>query len=150
MANTISGQIYYISPVQDIQTKSGSTIQKREVWLTPMYFDRYSGQPTLEDSAKSIKVEFGSERVSQLDSFNVGDQVTISFELRGYVYQKDGYDNCITSVEGRSIYGVRNAQPTQEAQQPQQQAQQPTYAQRQPAYENAQQQPLYGNQQQLF
>jgi len=163
MANTISGQLYYISPVQEIATRNGNTIQKREVWLTPMYFDRYSGQPTVGKPEESVKVEFSSERVASLDAFKQGDYVTISFDLRGRVYQKDGYDNCITSVDGRSIVAYKGAtqtahvEPTYQAQQQQQQApmqQQQAYAQQptaynQPAYQNPNQQPLYG-QQQMF
>lgn len=124
MANTISGKIYFLGETTPIVSKSGNTINKREMWLTPMYFDRYSGKPTVSDTSESVKIEFGGDRCAMLDSFKTGDEVTVIFDLRGRVYQKDGYDNCITSVDGRSVSLMAGQQTAQPVQQPVQQ--QPT------------------------
>lgn len=155
MANQISGRIYYISPVQEIQGRTGNIFKKCELWVTPCYFDRNSGEPTDGQVEETIKIDVTQERIAMLNTFAAGNDVTVSFDLRGRLYtDRENNTKCITSVEMRSIRAsVRSSVPEPIAQQPAQQPMQavapsaPQYPQAAPqygGYAQPTQQPLPG------
>lgn len=64
----ITGSIKLINPAQEIT----ATFKKRELVIT-----------TEEQYPQHIMVEFIQDKTSLLDSYNVGDKVTVSINLRG-------------------------------------------------------------------
>ena len=102
MANSVTGKITFISQIFSVETRNGS-FEKRELWLAPMYFDRDSGEPTASDAKQSISFEFTRSNVHLLDQFKVGEEIVVPFRLRGNVYEKDGANRCINTVEGIGV-----------------------------------------------
>lgn len=108
----VTGKITYISQTQEVQTRNGN-FNKRELWIAPMYFDRYTGEPTAVPNEQSISIEFGFDRCAMLDTFKLDDTVVVEYELRGRTFEKDGRSYCITSLDGRRVSAFRAPQTTQ-------------------------------------
>lgn len=104
MANTITGRIHKITPTKTIiSEKTGNTYYKREIILDASRFDQYTGEKKFDNFPM---LEFGGEEgCKQLDSYNVGDLVTISFDLNGREYndKQTGEVKYFTSVRGYKI-----------------------------------------------
>lgn len=138
MANQITGRVFSIGQTQSIQTKSGNPFTKREIVLDASKYDMYTGEKGFENYPM---FEFTGEKCKDLDGYQVGQVVTISFDIQGGFYDdKDGVKRNLTKVRGYKIEartGVQ-AQPQQQVQpqaapQPQYQAApQPQYPQQQP------------------
>jgi len=83
-----------IKVIQDTQTFD-SGFAKREFVITTE--DKYP---------QDIKLEFVNDRVSQLDKYDTGDQVTVAFDIRGNEYKDRYYVNLaawkISKAEGAS------------------------------------------------
>lgn len=138
MANQITGRVFSIGQTQSIQTKSGNPFTKREIVLDASKYDMYTGEKGFENYPM---FEFTGEKCKDLDGYQVGQVVTISFDLQGGFYDdKDGIKKNITKVRGYKIEARTSvqAQPQQQVQpqaapQPQYQAApQPQYPQQQP------------------
>lgn len=122
MANTITGKILRISPTVQIPSKDGSkTFPKREVVLDATRYDQYTGERGYDNFPA---FEFGGEKCAELDSYQQGQVVTISFDLQGRRWEKDGEVKYITTVRGYKIEAWRGQQqqPATGAAIPQQQA----------------------------
>ena len=78
MSNTITGKLKLI---QDTQTFD-SGFQKREFVVT-----------TAEQYPQDIKLEFVKDKCSVLDSYQIGQEVTVDFNLRGNEYNGKYYVN---------------------------------------------------------
>ena len=126
MANTITGRILAISPVQTIPSKDGSKqYTKRELILDATRFDPYTGERGYENTPS---FEFFGDKCAELDQYKAGQIVTISFDLQGNPYtNRDGQKKIITSVRPFKIELKQVAQ--QVPQQPQTQNMQPSYCQ---------------------
>lgn len=130
MANQITGRIEKIMPIQEIPSKNGGTpFYKREVVIDATRFDPYTGERGFDNFPC---IEFTGERCKDLDAYQEGQVVTVSFDLQGRKWVKDGVEKYITAVRGYKIE-LRQAtgqQPTQSAQplQPQQNQQPQQYA----------------------
>lgn len=97
MANQITGRLLAIGQTVQIPTKSGNTFNKREFLLDATTHDPY----TLERSPYEniLPLEVSEEKCAELDRFQVGDVVTISFSLQGRQWQtQDGETKRMTSV----------------------------------------------------
>mgnify|MGYP002621744277 CR=1 FL=1 len=104
MANQITGRIYWIGATETITGKSGKSINKRLMWLTPFYFDRYTGEPTAAGYDESIEINFSGERCAELDKYQAGQDIVVTFDIRGRVYQNAAGENRnATSVEGKFV-----------------------------------------------
>lgn len=99
MANQISGKVLIIDDVISIPTRSGNTFTKRQIVLDASHYDPMTGQKYENYPA----FDFVGNRVNELDSFKVGDLVTISFALNGRPFDKDGKTTYFTSVNGYKI-----------------------------------------------
>lgn len=130
--------MFSIGQTQSIQTKSGNPFTKREIVLDASKYDMYTGEKGFENYPM---FEFTGEKCKDLDGYQVGQVVTISFDLQGGFYDdKDGVKKNITKVRGYKIEARTSvqAQPQQQVQpqaapQPQYQAApQPQYPQQQP------------------
>lgn len=129
MANQITGRVFSIGQTQSIQTKNGNPFTKREIVLDASKYDMYTGEKGFENYPM---FEFTGEKCKDLDGYQVGQVVTISFDLQGGFYDdKDGVKKNITKVRGYKIEARTSVQA-----QPQQQPQ----AAPQPQYQAAPQQ----------
>lgn len=114
MANQITGKILGISPIQEIASKDGSkTFKKREILIDATRFDPYTGERGIENTPI---LEFSGDKCSELDAYQKGQVVTISFDLQGNKYQdKDGQTKYFTRVRAYKIEARQAAaQPVQQ------------------------------------
>lgn len=95
MAYRISGRVLIIEPTQSFQSKNGNTYTKRDLIITVRKFDQYTGQP-MDDVDNTPKFTFMGDKCQRLDSIKVGDIVTVSFDIAGRKYEKDGRTEYIT------------------------------------------------------
>lgn len=144
MANTIIGAIASIGPTQSLMAKNGNAFQKRDLVINVRRFDPNTGEP-VTDWENTPKLSFIGDKCRDLDRFQVGQMVVISFDLQGRKYTTaNGETDIITEARPYKIeaYGQRPSQPaTQPMAAP---AQAPTYPQQ------AQTQPQYPQQPQGF
>lgn len=125
MANQLTGKILYIYPTQQLPSKDGSkTILKRGIVIDCTRFDPYTGERNGFENTPML--EFIGDRCAELDKFQVGQVVTISFDVQGTRYRnKDGVEQIFTRVQPYRI----EPRQTQQATSVQQPAPQPTYQQ---------------------
>ena len=109
MANTITGKVLLIGQTEAIPYQD-KVFYKREWVLDASRFDQYSGQKF----ENYPKLEFVGNNCSQLDQFQIGQLVTVSFVLSGRKVEKDGNVNYFTNASGYNIeHYVRQNQPQQ-------------------------------------
>ena len=139
MANQLTGKILYIYPSQQIPSKDGSkTIVKRGIVIDCTRFDPYTGERGFENTPM---LEFIGDRCAELDKYQAGQVVTISFDVQGTRYRnKDGVEQIFTRVqpyriEARQVQSTQQTAPVQQpVQQPHPPAHQQAPSQLQPAY----------------
>ena len=122
MANTITGRIERISPTVQIPSRDGSkTYPKREVVLDATRYDQYTGERGYDNFPA---FEFVGEKCAELDNYQQGQVVTISFDLQGRRWEKDGKVKYITTVRAYKIevWKGQQQQPATGAAMPQPQA----------------------------
>ena len=86
----VSGKIKVLG---DVKTYGDNGFRKREVVIT-----------TQEQYPQHLLIEFVQDRCELLDSFNVGDKVTISINLRGREWQNpEGEVKYFNSIHGWRI-----------------------------------------------
>lgn len=95
----INGRIYIKGETVGIPSRNGNTFYKRELVLDASHYDPYTGQKY----ENYPKFEFTGNKLSELDKFNVGDMVTVSFFLSGRAAEKNGQTSYFTSVVGYAI-----------------------------------------------
>ena len=132
MAMTITGRIHHIGSIQTIASKNGGQpFQKREIILDTTRFDPYTGERDKFENYPLL--EFSGEKCKDLDGYQVGQVVTITFDLQGAFYEdKDHTKKNFTKVRAFKIEARQMAanapqpqpQPQAVQQQPMQQAQQ--------------------------
>lgn len=82
MANQITGRIIEIGQTVQIPSKNGgSPFTKREFILDATPYDPYTGERSEYENI--LPLEFSGDKCSELDSFNNGDVVIVSFALKG-------------------------------------------------------------------
>lgn len=84
MANTITGRIRKITPVQEITGKSGKTFAKRTLVLDAARYDTHTGEKKYDNYPS---FEFSGEAMNILDNFNEGDAVTVSYDINGREFE---------------------------------------------------------------
>ncbi len=120
MANQVIGTIVSIGPTQSLTARSGNAFQKRDVVISVRRYDPNTGEP-LTDWENTPKLSFMGERCRDLDRFQVGQSVIISFDLQGRKYENANKEiDIITEARPYKIelYGQRPAQqpmPTAQA-----------------------------------
>lgn len=95
MANQLTGKILYIYPTQQLPSKDGSkTILKRGIVIDCTRFDPYTGERNGFENTPML--EFIGDRCTELDKYQVGQIVTISFDVQGTRYRnKDGVEQIL-------------------------------------------------------
>lgn len=112
-ANQIIGQIASIGPTQSLMAKNGNAFQKRDLVINVRRFDPNTGEP-VTDWENTPKLSFMGDKCRDLDRFQVGQMVVISFDLQGRKYTTaNGETDIITEARPYKIdaYGQRPAQP---------------------------------------
>ena len=151
MANTIIGQIASIGPTQSLMAKNGNAFQKRDLVINVRRFDPNTGEP-VTDWENTPKLSFMGDKCRDLDRFQVGQMVVISFDLQGRKYTNANNEtDIITEARPYKIeaYGQRPSQPASQQMPTAAPAQAPTYPQSAPMSQ-AQAQPQYPQQPQGF
>lgn len=97
MAYKITGSVLAIGPTQTLSSKSGNTYTKRDLIISVRLFDPYTGQP-IADNSNTPKFTFIGEKCATLDQFSPGNVVTISFDISGRSYDKDGKTEYFTEI----------------------------------------------------
>ena len=124
MANQIIGRVFYIGDTNSIKSKDGSkTYYKRELVLDATRFDGLTGQRGYDNFPS---IEFNGDNCHLLDQLKMGDVVTVSFDLQGTKYEKDGQTRFFTSIRGYKVEPKQVYQPAH-PQIPQPPVQQPYY-----------------------
>lgn len=107
MANQVTGRLVAIGKTETLQTKSGSTFQRRDFLLDARTFDPYTGE--LSQYENLLPLDVGGERCADLDHFRVGETVTVSFALQGRTWKTaDGQEKRLTSVRCYRIEAYGN------------------------------------------
>ena len=116
MANQISGRIYRVDPLVQIQTKSGEQISKSAIILNTCLFDRYTGEKTYNEFY--VKLDVMGQTCDQLFKYGVGDEVIIDFELSPskLFVDKEGKEDVITHAR---VINIRFQNPQKNEQQQQ-------------------------------
>lgn len=96
MAFQISGIIQHIGNTESIPYQ-GKVFKKRELVLDCSYRNQFTGQI---ERTNYPKFEFTGNHVDDLNGFNMGDIVTVSFSLNGSRSEKDGQVRYFTNVQG--------------------------------------------------
>lgn len=99
MAFQISGIIQQIGNTESIPYQD-KVFKKRELVLDCSYRNQFTGQI---ERANYPKFEFTGNHVDDLNGFNIGDIVTVSFSLNGSRSEKDGQVRYFTNVQGYKI-----------------------------------------------
>ncbi len=111
----ITGKIEVIGETVTIPSKNGGQpFYRRELVLDCTRYNPDTGEPW----ENHPKLEFSGGKCSLLDTYQVGQRVTVDFSLRGTKYQdtQTGETKYFTSVSGYGIALAETAQTqTQEA-----------------------------------
>ena len=99
MAFLINGIIQQIGNTESISYQD-KVFKKRELVLDCSYRNKFTGQI---ERANNPKFEFTGKHVDDLNGFNIGDIVTVSFSLNGSRSEKDGQVRYFTNVQGYKI-----------------------------------------------
>ena len=81
MANTKSGVVLAVGQPQQLTSKGGKIFTKRSLYLDCTTFDPYTGQRSQYEN--KILFDFMESKTSLLDNIQVGQVVTVSFDLQG-------------------------------------------------------------------
>lgn len=123
MAYEIIGNVHKIGTTESIQTRSGSTFQRRSITLIQRRFDQNTGE---EFEPNFPTIDFTRDKCGELDRYKPGERVRIRFDVSGakYLDKNTGEEKYFNSLRGFRIEPF--VQP-QAPYQPQQPAPQPQY-----------------------
>lgn len=121
MAYEIIGNVHKIGTTESIQTRSGSTFQRRSITLIQRRFDQNTGE---EFEPNFPTIDFTRDKCGELDRYNPGDRVRIRFDVSGakYLDKNTGEEKYFNSLRGFRIEPF--VQPPYQPQHIQQQFQQ--------------------------
>lgn len=100
MSFELTGKILEIGSIQNISEK----FKKREFIVE--YHDNPSGS-----YAQYLKFQFTGDKCSVLDNFRPGQEVNISFNLKGRKYEKDGRVSYFMDLEAWRLSAAGNNAP---------------------------------------
>lgn len=112
MANTITGSIRKITPVQEITGKSGKTFSKRTLILDAARYDTHTGEKKFDNYPS---FEFSGDAMKQLDNYKEGDYVTVSYDINGREFEDQNTHETkyFNTIRGYKVepYGKRDDLP---------------------------------------
>ncbi|MFH1119154.1 MAG: DUF3127 domain-containing protein [Bacteroidota bacterium] len=92
MAFEITGKLIDIFETQNVSDK----FKKREFVI------EYRDNPNMS-FAEMLKFQLTQDRCSLIDAFNTGQEIKVSFNLRGRRWEKDGNVNYFTNLEAWKV-----------------------------------------------
>lgn len=112
MPNQIIGKVLIIGQTENIQYRD-KVFTKRELVLDCSHYDRYTGQ----QFENYVNLTFSGNKISELDTCQVGELVTVTFFLSGRKSEKEGSVKYFTNIIGIKIepFVVNNGSQAQTA-----------------------------------
>lgn len=112
MANTKSGVVLAVGQPQQLKSKEGKVFNKRSLYVDCTTFDPYTGQRSQYEN--KILFDFMESKMSLLDNIQVGQVVTVSFDLQGSeLKEQDGRVKYFVHVRPYKIDVRQVQQPLQ-------------------------------------
>lgn len=131
MANSKTGVVLAVGQPQQLQSKSEKTFVKRSLYLDCTTFDPYTGQRSQYEN--KILFDFMESKTSLLDNIQVGQVVTVFFDLQGSEFTgQDGQIKYFIHVRPFKVEVRQTQQP--QGNYPPQYPQQGGYPQQQASY----------------
>jgi hypothetical protein len=114
MANQITGRIDYIGDITYLPSKDGTKqFMRREIAIDATRFDTYTGERGYENYPL---LEFSGDKCADLNHFNLGQIVTVTFDLSGVKYlDKDGKTRYFSRIRAYKIEEVGSKQVNYQA-----------------------------------
>lgn len=121
MSNQITGRLAAIGQTVQIPSKTGGNpFLKREFLLDATTHDPYTGERSQYENI--VPLEVSGEKCAELDRFQVGDIITVSFALQGREWtNQDGQVKRMVSIRCYKLEArkpVQQQQTVQSVQQP--------------------------------
>ena len=88
------------------------TIQRTETFKTREFVIEKTDEFNGRSISNYIKFQCTQDRTTMPDRFNIGDEVKISFNIKGTKWMKDGRENYITNLDAWRIENIKLAQET--------------------------------------
>lgn len=95
--NTITGKIVTIGQTVNVSKKK--EFLKRDLVLDCSRYDEFTG----EKRENYVSMSFTQKRCDDLNAYQVGELVEVSFILNGRKYEKDGQTMYITDIIGYKV-----------------------------------------------
>lgn len=122
MAYNIIGVVHKMYQTEQIQTRTGSMLQRKTIVLCQRRFDQNTGE---EYEPNYITLDFTNRGCADVERFKVGDRVKIGFDVSGtrYADKTSGEEKYFTSLRAFRIepYQPQTIQQPQTNPQPQRQ-----------------------------
>jgi len=88
------------------------TVQRTETFKTREFVIEKTDEFNGRSISNYIKFQCTQDRTTMPDRFNIGDEVKISFNIKGTKWMKDGRENYITNLDAWRIENIKLAQET--------------------------------------
>ena len=88
------------------------TVQRTETFKTREFVIEKTEEINGRSISNYIKFQCVQDRTAMPDRFNLGDEVKISFNIKGTKWVKDGRENYITNLDAWRMEHVKLAQNT--------------------------------------
>jgi hypothetical protein len=94
------------------------TVQRTETFKTREFVIEKNEEFNGRVISNYIKFQCVQDRTSMPDRFNLGDEVKVSFNIKGTKWMKDGRENYITNLDAWRVEHVKLAQEVSQPSQP--------------------------------
>jgi len=88
------------------------TVQRTETFKTREFVIEKTEDFNGRTISNYIKFQCVQDRTSMPDRFNIGDEVKVSFNIKGTKWMKDGRENYITNLDAWRMEHIKLAQET--------------------------------------
>jgi Domain of unknown function (DUF3127) len=86
------------------------TVQRTETFRTREFVIEKNDEVNGRIISNYIKFQCVQERTSMPDRFNLGDEIKVSFNIKGTKWMKDGRENYITNLDAWRVEHIKLAQ----------------------------------------
>ena len=101
------------------------TVQRTETFRTREFVIEKNEEFNGRIISNYIKFQCVQERTTMPDRFNLGDEIKVSFNIKGTKWMKDGRENYITNLDAWRVEHIKLAQEV--SQPPSASSESPTY-----------------------
>ena len=88
------------------------TVQRTETFKTREFVIEKTEEFNGRTISNYIKFQCTQDRTAMPDRFNIGDEVKVSFNIKGTKWMKDGRENYITNLDAWRMENIKLAQET--------------------------------------